>query len=189
MRDAQARLPRISFEKCDISQWAPTGRFDLIFSNGALRTLPRLRQRLPKLLSLITQGGRLAVQIPNNLQEPNRALMRMVAADGPWAKKLLPIAKSRPFNDTCESLYQSLASSSASLDIWEKTYIHILDGIPAVVEWMKATSLEPFLTPLDAAHRQKYLEQYAAELTRAYPVQRDGKVLLRFPRIFCVATR
>ena len=46
-----------------------------------------LRQLLPNLVTRFSQGGSLAVQVPNNLYEPNRALLRMVAADGPWSKK------------------------------------------------------------------------------------------------------
>ena len=46
------------------------------------------------------RAAALAVQFPNNPYEPNRALMRLVAADGPWAKTLLPVAKSQPFDET-----------------------------------------------------------------------------------------
>jgi trans-aconitate 2-methyltransferase len=66
---------------------------------------------------LLIAGGWLAVQIPNELYEPSRALARMIATDGPWARKLLPIAKTRPFNGSMESLYSLLRPTSASVDI------------------------------------------------------------------------
>ena len=74
--------------------------FDLIFSSADLGSPTTLRRMLPRLAQRLSPGGRLAVQFPNNLYEPNRALMRLVAADGPWAKTLLPVAKSQPFNET-----------------------------------------------------------------------------------------
>jgi trans-aconitate 2-methyltransferase len=186
---AHALLPGIHFEKLDIGQWTPAEPFDLIFSNGALQWLPNHRHLVPKLLSWVEKGGFLALQIPNNLQEPNRALMRMVAAEGPWAEKLLPIAKSTPSNEAYEDLYAALRPICASMDVWETTYFHPLNGVWSIIAWMKASSLGPFLTPLDANERRGFLRLYADELAREYPVQPDGKVLLRFPRLFIIAQR
>jgi len=144
---------------------------------------------LPKLVQRLAPGGRLAVQFPNNLYEPNRALLRMVAADGPWAKSLLPVAKAQPFNQTMEGLYALLRPICASVDIWETTYLCALDGVEGIVDFMKASGLAPFLAPLDPSAQRKFLDRYAAELARAYPEQSDGAVLMRFPRIFVLAKR
>ena len=112
----------------------------LIFASGDLDLLPSLRQLLPVLVTPLSFGGSLAVQIPNNLYEPNRALLRMVAADGPWAKKLLPVAKTRPFNEMMEGLYALLSPVCASVDIWETIYLYALKGVGAIIDLMKATS-------------------------------------------------
>ena len=64
-----------------------------------------------------------------------------------------------------------------------------MNGIGAIIDLMKAGSLAPFFAPLDEASQRKFLDRYSAELTRAYPAQPDGKVLLRFPRMFFVAQR
>jgi len=172
----------------DVSPGA-AAEFDLIYSNGGLEMLPRLRQLLRKLLRRVRAGGALAVQVPNNLYEPNRAVMRMVASEGPWAKKLLPIAKTRPFNETLEDLYVHLVPHCASVDVWPTTDLHPLDGVASIVELMKATTLAPFLKPIDEKSRKAFLDRYAYELTRSYPAQPDGKVLLRFPTISVVARR
>jgi trans-aconitate 2-methyltransferase len=162
-------------------------RFDLICSNGSLEMVPSLPRLLPMLVGMVATGGCLAVEFPNDLYEPSRALMRMVAAEGPWAKTLLPIAKTRPFNETMEGLYALLSPICASLDIWEATYLHAVAGITAVVEWMEATSLAPFLAPLNETHRREFLDRYAAELRQAYPALPDGEVLLRSRRLFVLA--
>ena len=141
-------------------------KFDLICSNGSLEMVPSLRRLLPMLVGMVAAGGCLAVEFPNDLYEPNRALMRMIAADGPWAKTLLPIAKTRPFNETMEGLYALLSPICAAVDIWEATYLHAMASVAAIVEWMEATSLAPFLAALDEADRREFLDRYAAELRR-----------------------
>ena len=158
--------------------------FDLICSNGSLPSLPRL---LPQFVGMLAAGGWLAVQIPNDLYEPSRALARMIAADGPWARKLLPIAKTRPFNESMEGLYALLSPVSASVEVWEATYLLAMSSVAAIVELMEATSLAPFLAPLDPTDRHKFLARYAAELKEAYPAQPDGSVLHRLRRLFVVA--
>jgi trans-aconitate 2-methyltransferase len=49
--------------------------------------------------------------------------------------------------------------------------------------------LRPFLSPLDDDMRRDFVADYTARIARAYPRQYDGRVLLRFPRLFIVATR
>ena len=162
-------------------------KFDLICSNGSLEMVPSLPELLPMLVGMVAAGGCLAVEFPNDLYEPTRALTRMIAADGPWAKTLLPIAKTRPFNETMEGLYALLSPICAAVDIWEATYLHAMPDVAAIVEWMEPTSLAPFLAALDEADRREFLDRYADELRQAYPALPDGEVLLRSRRLFILA--
>jgi trans-aconitate 2-methyltransferase len=193
------RFPNAEIEAFDLSQstdrslgarghrMSARHKFDLICSNGSLEMAPSLPRLLPELLGMVAAGGCLAVEFPNDLYEPRRALMRMIAADGPWAKTLLPIAKTRPFNETMEGLYALLSPSCGALDIWEATYLHAVAGVAAIVEWMEATSLAPFLAPLNKADRSRFLDRYAAELRQAYPALPSGSVLFRSRRLFVLA--
>ena len=183
-RGAERRLERILGQG---SGFPGRKKFDLICANGSLELLPSLRRLLPLFVAKLAAGGWLAVQIPNDLYEPSRALVRMIAADGPWARKLLPIAKTRPFNESMEDLYALLSPISAAVDIWEATYLHVMSSVAAIVELMESTRLAPFLAPLDEADRRKFLARYAAELEEAYPTQPDGSVLLRLRRLFVLA--
>ena len=58
-----------------------------------------------------------------------------------------------------------------------------------MVEWFKGSGLRPFLAPLDAAMREKFTADYTDEIRRAYPARSDGKVMLKFPRLFILAVR
>ena len=51
---------------------------------------------LPRLAATLAPGGVLAVQMPSTARESSHALMRMVAAEGPWSSRLVPVAKTQP---------------------------------------------------------------------------------------------
>ena len=64
-----------------------------------------------------------------------------------------------------------------------------MENHAGVVEWFKGSGLRPFLAPLDAAMRETFLAKYTDEIGLAYPARSDGKILLKFPRLFIVAVR
>ena len=85
--------------------------------------------------------------------------------------------------------YDLLRPHCSHLDIWHAVYNHVMAGPQGVVEWFKGSALRPFLAPLDADMREGFVADYTARIAKAYPVRFDGKVLLRFPRLFIVAIR
>ena len=189
LAEARRRLPDMRFEETDIAEWRPRRRPDLIFANASLHWLPDHETLFPRLMSYLADDGALAVQMSDNLHEPSHALMRMIAADGPWSDRLAPIAKTRAVIGTHVDYYRWLKPLSAKLDIWETTYIHPLSGVDAVVDWFRSGSLRPFLDPLDPREREQFLERYMRELAEAYRVERDGALLFLYPRLFIFARK
>ena len=187
---ARKRLPQVKFDLSDIDTWSESGPFDVIFANAVLQWVPDHATLLPSLVSKLAPGGSLAIQMPDNLQQPSHRLMREVAADGPWASKLAKVAGQRTEMADAGIYYSMLKACCARVDVWRTTYHHPLAGGAAgVVEWFKGSGLRPFLEPLDEAQRVQYLKQYQTAIEQAYPALADGSVLLPFPRLFIVATR
>lgn len=183
---ARARVPAATFLKEDIEYWRPPEQADLIFANAALHFLPDHRRLMTDLLAALPPGGRLAVQMPNNTHELSHAAMRMVAADGPWASRLVPIAKSLTVIGAPDEYYNLLAPLCRAIDIWQTVYIHPLEGPQGVVEWFEGSGLRPFLDLLSPVESADFLARYRERLAQAYPRQPNGKVLLRYPRLFFV---
>src|SRR5579872_4809384 len=176
LASARARLPAIRFEKRDIGAWRPPTPPDIIFANSSLQWLPNHHDLTPRLYSLLAEGGSLAIQMPDNRHEPSHALMRMVAADGPWIDRLVPIAKTRAVIGAYSDYYRWLRPLGAKLEIWQTTYIHSLNGVGELVDWFRGSGLRPFLNPLDEAEREQFIARYMEELAAAYPSEPDGCV-------------
>jgi trans-aconitate 2-methyltransferase len=189
LRQARERLPNCEFAQADLADWNPQERTDLLFANAVFQWIPSHPAVLRRLLAALPTGGVLAVQMPDNTREPALELMREVAASGPWAGQLALTAAARDDLPTPAAYYDLLSSHCAHLDIWHTVYNHVMVGPEAIVEWFKGSGLRPFLAPLDGDMRRGFLADYAARIARAYPPRHDGRVLLRFPRLFIVATR
>ncbi|NWB70965.1 trans-aconitate 2-methyltransferase [Pseudomonas sp. G5001] len=185
--DARKRLPALNFELADIGAWNPVQKFDVILANASLQWLPDHATLYPHLVNQLTPGGTLAVQTPDNLDEPAHKLAREVAADGPWAAKIGSVKHNE--RHTASYYFELLSQHCSTVDVWRTTYHHPLAGSAAVVEWFKGSALRPFLAPLTESEKGAFLDEYLARITKAYPALADGTVLLPFPRLFIIATR
>jgi trans-aconitate 2-methyltransferase len=116
-------------------------------------------------------------------------LMEEVACKGPYAGH--PALDHAARNDLPkpEGYYDLLRPLATRLDIWHTVYNHVMAGPEGIVEWFKGSALRPFLDALDGEQRSEFLAGYTAQIAKAYPARCDGKVLLRFPRLFIVAVR
>lgn len=186
---ARQRLPSVRFEEGDVGRWEPDGAVDLIFANAVLQWVPDHPSEMARLLSGLRPGGVLAAQIPDNLDEPNHTAMRAAALAGRHAARLANAEAARDPVPTAAVYYDHLAPVAASVDIWRTTYQHVLPDSAAVVRWLKATGLRPYLNALGQDEQAEFLADYGARIAAAYPVRPDGRVLLPFPRVFVVATR
>ena len=188
LRDARQRLPNVAFELADIGAWNPAQTYDVILANASLQWVPDHATLYPRLVSRLNAGGVLAVQTPDNLEEPAHRLAREIAASSEWASRIGDVT--HPDRHPAAYYFELLRPHCAEVDVWRTTYHHPLaGGHGAVVEWFKGSALRPYLQKLDEAAQQAFLETYLRAISQAYPALDDGTVLLPFPRLFIVATR
>nr|WP_047579311.1 trans-aconitate 2-methyltransferase [Methylobacterium sp. ZNC0032] len=189
LEKARKRLPNLSFILGDVNSWSDTAGYDVIFANAVLQWLPDHEGLFPRLARSLTSGGCLAVQMPNNLNEPSHVSMREVAAEGPWAETLANAKAERATIGSFGDYRRWLIEAGCRVDIWQTTYVHALANLQAIAEWFKSTGLKPYLDRLTAEEQKGFLARYLERIAPHYPVESDGKVLLRFPRLFIVAVR
>jgi trans-aconitate 2-methyltransferase len=188
LRKARERLPANEFVQADVATWQPDPGTDLLFANATFQWVPDHPAVLKRLLEALPSGGVLAVQMPDNKEEPTHTLMDDVAREGGWASADTDERqRGNPLDP--ESYYDLLRPHCQALDMWHTIYAHVLDNAGSIVEWFRSTALRPYTTLLADDAREAYLAAYEKRIADVYWPRYDGKVILNFPRFFIVAVR
>lgn len=189
IRKAQSTLPHLEFSVADLNSYKPQSAVDLYYSNAVFQWLGKKEriEVIKRLMETQPSGGVFAFQVPDNLNEPSHVLMRETAQSGPWAAKLRTVGR-----DTFQSpqeIYDQLKPTCAEVNLFHTSYYHSLENHEDIIEWVKGTGLRPYVDPLDAQEKEAFLEEYLRRLKAVYPSSVDGRVLLRYPRLFVVAIK
>jgi trans-aconitate 2-methyltransferase len=189
LAQARQRLPQLRFAPADAARWVPEGDIDLVFANAIYQWVPHHLEQLPRVLAALRPGGVLAVQMPDNLGEPSHLMMEETAHAGPWKAAFEAKSVRRKPLPPPSTYYSRLIAKAARIDIWHTVYNHPMANGAAIVEWVKGTGLMPYLANAGEEHREAFIADYLARIEKAYPAMADGRVLLRFPRLFMVAVK
>ncbi|WP_439693684.1 methyltransferase domain-containing protein [Curtobacterium sp. SP.BCo] len=184
--------PGLSFELGSIEDWTPGPTDDVVVTNAALQWVPSHVSLLPAWLDAMPSGSWFAMQVPGNFGSPSHALMRSVAAEGPWASALDGVLREDPVLDPAGYLGIML-DAGLEARAWETTYAQLLPGADPVLAWVRGTGLRPALQALDAADPSggltaAYESRYATALREAYPAGAHGTVY-PFRRVFAVGRK
>jgi len=178
---------RIDFAAADLRAWAPAEPYDLIVSNATFQWVPGHLDRFPVWVDALLPGGTFAFQVPGNFDSPSHRLMRELARSDRWRDRLGHTLRHDDAVHMPAAYMATLADLGCEVDAWETTYVHLLQGEDAVLDWVTGTGLRPILTELgdDAG---PFVAEYRTALREAYPATPHGTAF-PFRRIFVVARK
>lgn len=178
----------VNWQQADLNDWQPESPADVVYSNAALHWLDGHERLFPRLMDAVKPGGVLAVQMPENFGAPSHTSIADTVHEGGWRERLAPFQREHPVAKPI-FYYDLISRLSSSIDMWETTYMHVLEGEDPVVEWTKGTMLRPLLDNLSDEEGAAFLKSYTAKVAKAYPHSADGKTVLPFKRLFFVAVK
>ena len=189
LETARKENPGIEFIKLDAENEIGNikNRYDIVFSNACIQWIPNHRKLLKELFSLLHNGGTLAVQIPQQSKHPVHNIMKSLSESEKWNSKL---HVERMYNNLSENEYYDVLSElTDNFRIWETTYFHSMPSYESIIEWYKGTGLRPYLEQLSSDDRKDYLCDLLQCLKDTYPVQKNGEIIFKFPRLFFIAQK
>ena len=183
--EAGAQAGRLTFQLADLRTWQPDQPIDVITCNAVLQWIPGHQELLMSWVRWLAPGGWLAFQVPGNFDQPSHTILRELASAPRWRPLLDGAQLNRQAGEPVDYL-ALLAGAGCEVDAWETTYLHVLHGEDAVVDWYQGSGLRPVLAALPPAPAGEFLAEYRERIRDAYPPAPYGTVL-PFRRVFVVA--
>lgn len=161
--------------------------YDIVFSNACIQWIPNHQVLLKNMMDILKPGGVMAVQLPMNHLEPIHVIIRELAASPEWRSKF-----NCPrifYNLTQSEYFDVLSDISSDFNIWQTTYLHRMPSHESIMEWYKGSGLRPYLSALSESDAEKFENEVFTKVIEAYPKQKNGEIIFRFPRLFFTAVK
>lgn len=158
---------RLSFRQEEISQITGYGDYDLVFSHAALQWVPDNETLMARILDSLKPGAQVAIQVPRNEAHPSHAIAEQLALEEPFRTLLHGyVRESQVLTlERYSTLFYRLQLREQTCI--EKIYGHELPDSAAVIEWVKGTSLNAYLSRLDESGQAAFLAAYRERLIQA----------------------
>lgn len=184
LNKARRTYKDIEFIKCDVSNELDMidGSFDLIFSNACIHWIPGQENLIKNIAAKLSDNGVLAVQIPLIQEAPFYKMLSELVLAPKWREKLSRVKNF--YNLLPEEYYDVLSQLSSEFDIWQTTYYHIVDSFDGVIDWYKGSGLRPYLDALGEMEQAEFQNDILRQIPAFYHEQKDGRVILKMPRLF-----
>lgn len=179
--------PGISWQHADIDDWHPDEPVDVIYSNAALHWVGNHARLFPRLLRYLKPGGCLAVQMPDNWDQPSHTIPERILESPAWPDAARTAFLRHPV--AAISDYRHWLAEATSLDLWRTTYFQTLVGDDPVLEWVRGSVLAPVVSAMNEQERSSFEATVAEHYLVAYPPDKNGATLFPFSRQFIVAIR
>lgn len=185
---AAADYPEQRWRLADARTFRSDATYDIVFSNATIQWIPGHDSLLESFVSLLSDRGALAVQIPLFNTMPIARTIAQTAHGIRWRERTAKCSSLFTYHDP-GFYYDILSSRLGTVQLWETRYLHSLDSHEAVIEWIRATGLKPYLDNLNGDEKAAFEREVLAGVRRDYPAQKNGRVLFPFHRLFMIGYR
>jgi trans-aconitate 2-methyltransferase len=186
---ARNDYPELDWRILDAGKDAIEEKYDLIFSNATIQWIPNHADLLKRFYKLLSDKGQIAIQLPLFFDMPIGKAIERIAEDNRWSSKARVVRELFTIYNY-SFYYDNLSELYHSIDIWVSDYVHILDSPLSILEMIRGAGLRPYLDRLETDNdKNDFEETVLKEIVKDYPLQKDGKVLFPFKRLFFIAKK
>lgn len=187
LQKANEMHPEIFFKHCMLPEGLSKlhSMYDLIFSNACIQWIEDQEELIEKLVEKLNPGGVLAIQVPYIQKAPFHQILQKVIKEK-W-RQLENIRN--VYNLLPEEYYDIVTKLKMNCTLWTTTYYHTLSSHEDILQWYMGSSLRPYMDVLNEEEKKSFKLDLLQEIQKMIPVQANGEVLLKMPRIFFVAQK
>ena len=187
IKKARNDFPQQKWNILDVTKDEIDGEYDIVFSNAAIQWMPDHPALFKKFHKILSGKGLLAVQIPLFFDMPLGKSITRISKDNRWSSKTEEVTKLFIIHNS-STYYDYLSELFTSVEMWETDYMHIMDSHLSILEMIRSTGLRPYLNKLESDELKKEFEDKVFyDIKKYYPLQKNGKILFPFKRLFFIA--
>ncbi|MDF2932471.1 MAG: trans-aconitate methyltransferase [Chryseobacterium sp.] len=150
-------------------------KYDLIFSNAALQWSDDHQNLFPKLLSMLSENGQFAVQMPVQSENILNQILFKLASEEPYKTQLQNWNRVSPVLNIDEYAQMMFDAGLKDLNISVKVYPIIADDSEKLFQFISGSALIPYLERLDDVNKVNFVSEYK---------RRIGEHFKNFPAIY-----
>lgn len=143
-------------------------KWDLIFSNAALQWSDDHKKLFPKLLSLLSENGQFAVQMPVQSENLLNQILFEMASKEPYKTQLNNWNRVSPVLSLDEYAKMMFDAGLKDLNISIKVYPIIADDAEKLFQFISGSALIPYLEILDQHNQEKFITEYKKRISEKF---------------------
>ena len=146
----------------------PARKWDLIFSNAALQWSDHHEMLFPRLISLLSEKGQLAIQMPvQNENRLNQLLLELVR-EKPFADYLQGWTRESPLLSMDRYAEILFENGLHAIQVIQKVYPIIADDPGKLFDFIAGSALIPYLEKLSGSQQQLFIAGYKSRIQQAF---------------------
>ena len=134
-------------------------KYDLIFSNAALQWSDDHQVLFPELLSLLSEKGQFAVQMPVQSENILNKILFQLASEEPFRTQLGSWNRVSPVLSIDEYAQILFDAGLKDLNISVKVYPIIADDYEKLYQFISGSALIPYVEKLDEVDKEKFITE------------------------------
>lgn len=162
------------------------GKFDLVFSNAAFQWIPDIEMLISRLFNMLNQNGILAAQVPYVEEMTINKIITNLINQDKWPALFANLSPAHKMYEP-EYYYGILCGLTQELYLWETRYFHLMGSHNDILHWYQSTGLRPYLNRLAEEEKVEFESHVLSGIKEQYKIQKDGKILFPFHRVFFIA--
>ncbi|WEK69337.1 MAG: methyltransferase domain-containing protein [Candidatus Chryseobacterium colombiense] len=159
----------LSFEQKTVEElYNSTDKWDLIFSNAALQWSDDHKKLFPKLLSLLSENGQFAVQMPLQTENMLNQILFQLASEEPYKTHLQSWNRVSPVLSLDEYSGMMFEYGLKNLHISVRVYPIIAEDVVKFFQFISGSALIPYLERLEGNIKQHFIEEYKKRIAEKF---------------------